>query len=91
MRLADLVAKISTKPRLLGETMDRFPGGSECETSPPNDCGTPMRETAKYVLLRVAKRLRDKAHAIECLAEQIGCLSPDADQALWEMAQKEMG
>ena len=53
-----------------------------CE--PMMNCCT-SRRSAREELARRAKGLRDKAHDLEKLAEEIGRLSPDADAALFDL------
>ena len=60
----------------------------ECQTSMPENCCS-MRENAKAGLLHRAKRLRDEAHALEKLADELpGHLSQEADQALWNLVEQ---
>ncbi len=43
------------------------------------------RQSAIDVLRQKARVLRDRAHAMEKLADEVCRLSPEADAALWEM------
>ena len=66
-----------TKPRR-NRSMDE-------DNAPQGMCAA--RETALGVLLGMAKECRERAHALEKLADQLSLerLSPEADQALWEI------
>jgi hypothetical protein len=61
------------------------PGMMPMDCSSDKSCNVPCRENAKQVLLGRAKRLREAAHNIEKLADEIGNLSPAADEALWQL------
>ena len=53
----------------------------------PSDC-CQARPSAKQTLLQAAKGLREKAHQLEKLADELGHLGPDADAALWDMVTR---
>lgn len=61
-----------------------YPQPEPCEPQ-MNMCS---REGARARLQSLAKAYRQRAHALEKLADEIGHLSPDADEALYEMAMK---
>lgn len=47
------------------------------------DCG--MRQSAKNQLLQAARALRNKAHALEQLADQVEHVRGEAEMALWQL------
>jgi hypothetical protein len=49
------------------------------------DC--PCRESARTALLSLAKNLRNKAYALEQLADEMPELSNITDEVLWELVK----
>ena len=65
------------------------PDSMPMKDRPEKCCGGPYRESAKTALLSYAKRLRRKAHELEALADYLGDLPPEQDEALWGLVVRQ--